>query len=115
MQPENGDQIAFHVDPGQKERAEKLFERIGVNMDTVLNAFLHKVVDGGASLLANGSKDVVFGSDCSPADITSAFVAAVKTDIAENRRKGLPVAGYDAATKRAYLEAVDGTREYVNA
>ena len=47
-------------------------------------------------------------------DITKAFEAAVRKEIAESRKKGNPVARYDAETKRAYLEYAEGSREYID-
>ena len=55
----------------------------------------------------------IFGAGYTPADIADAFEAAVRNAIAENRQKGLPIACYDIASKRAFLESADGTREYV--
>jgi hypothetical protein len=46
-------------------------------------------------------------------EITVLFKDAVKQEIAEKQKKGLPVARYDTASKRAYLENTDDSREYV--
>jgi hypothetical protein len=40
-------------------------------------------------------------------------VLDVEQDIANKKRKGLPVAKYDLDSKRAYLESADGTRERI--
>jgi len=61
-----------------------------------------------------GTKSAVFGNGYTPADITSAFDAAVRNEVAEYQRKGHPIARYDTVSKRSYLEATDGTKEYVN-
>ena len=55
-----------------------------------------------------------FGAGHAPVDITNAFTSAVQEEIAKCKRNGLPVARYEAETKRAYFEYADGTREYIN-
>ena len=47
-------------------------------------------------------------------ELTERFKAAIRIDDEVRRIKGLPVARYDDATKRAYLEFPDGRREYVS-
>ncbi len=46
-------------------------------------------------------------------ELTQRFKESIRLDNEERRIKGLPVAKYDRATKRAYLEYPDGRREYV--
>jgi len=50
-----------------------------------------------------------FNSD----EITDIFSKAVQNDIKMKQAKGFPVARYDIKTKKAYLENIDGSREYV--
>jgi addiction module RelB/DinJ family antitoxin len=114
MKVQNDVRVTIRVDKGLKDRAESLFDRLGMNMTTALNVFLRKAVDEEAIPFMIGSKSALFGTGYTSANITSAFEAAVHSDIAENQRKGFPVARYDAASKCAYLEFADGTREYVN-
>ncbi len=47
-------------------------------------------------------------------ELTQRFKESIRIDNEVRRIKGLPVAGYDDETKRAYLEYPDGRREYVN-
>ena len=49
----------------------------------------------------------------SNSEVTEIFTKAVEQDTTEKKRKGLPVARYDLDSKRAYLENIDGTREYI--
>jgi addiction module RelB/DinJ family antitoxin len=114
MRAQNDVRVTIRVDKDLKDRADSLFNRLGMNMTTALNVFLHKAVDEEAIPFVVGTKSAVFAGGYTPAGITSAFDAAVRSEVAENRRKGYPVARYDAASKRAYLEFADGTREYVN-
>ena len=114
MRIQNDVRITIRVDKNLKERAEGLFDRLGMNMSTALNVFLRKAVDEEAIPFVVGSKSAVFRTGYATADITGAFEAAVRNEVTENRRKGFPVARYDASGKRAYLEYADGTREYVN-
>ena len=46
-------------------------------------------------------------------ELTIRFKESIRIDNEIRRIKGLPIAGYDSKTKRAYLEYPDGRREYV--
>ncbi|MCR5083566.1 MAG: hypothetical protein K6B15_08860 [Parasporobacterium sp.] len=46
-------------------------------------------------------------------ELTERFKESIRIDDEIRKIKGLPVARYDAETKRAYLEYPDGRREYV--
>ena len=46
-------------------------------------------------------------------ELTERFKQSIIIDDEIRKIKGLPVARYDAETKRAYLEYPDGRREYV--
>jgi hypothetical protein len=52
-------------------------------------------------------------SDLNADEVDTAFIRAVNQEITEKQQKGLPVARYDTASGRAYLENTDGSREYV--
>jgi hypothetical protein len=71
-------------------------------------------VDEGGIPFPVSEKSSTFGVGYSADDITNAFRASVREDIADAKRNGQPVARYDAAEKRAFIEHPDGTREYVN-
>jgi len=115
MRTQNNDvRVTIRVDKELKENAEVLFERMGMNMTTALNVFLRKTVDEAAIPFAISVKNTGFGHGYSADYITNSFNTAVDSKIAENQRKGLPVARYDKDKKQAYLELADGTREYVN-
>ena len=114
MRVQNDVRVTIRVDKDLKDRAESLFDRLGMNMTTALNVFLRKAVDEEAIPFVVGAKRSEFGNGYTPADITSSFGSAVRNEIADTKRKGLPVARYDAKSKQAYLEFADGTREYVN-
>ena len=46
-------------------------------------------------------------------ELTQRFIESIRLDNEERRIKGLPVAGFDDETQRAYLEYPDGSRKYV--
>ena len=54
-------------------------------------------------------------STCGVSDdeLTLRFKEAIRIDNEIKRIKGTPIAGYDAVSKRAYLEYPDGRIEYV--
>ena len=114
MRSQNDVRVTIRVDKDLKDRAESLFDMLGLNMTTAINVFLRKAVVEEAIPFFIGAKSAVFGNGYTPADITSAFGAAVRDEVSDNKRKGHPIARYDAENKRAYLELADGTRDYVN-
>ena len=114
MGAQNDVRVTFRVDKDLKERAEYLFEYLGMNMSTALNIFLRKTVDEESIPFVIGSKKPVFGTGYLSTDVTEAFSKTVDTEIAEKQQKGYPIAKYDTVNKQAYLEVADGTREYVN-
>ena len=114
MYVQNDVRVTIRVDKELKESAENLFARLGMNMTTAFNVFLRKAVAEEAIPFPVNIKKATFGAGYTPADITGAFATVVREDMAEYRRGGFPVARYDAATGRAYLESPDGTREYID-
>ena len=115
MKVPNDVRVTIRVNKDLKDRAESLFDRLGMNMTTAMNVFLRKAVDEEAIPFVISTKRTVFGNSYAISDITNAFDAAVRSEIADNQQMGFPVARYDANNKQAYLEFSDGTREYVNA
>lgn len=113
MTIQNDVRVTFRVDKDLKERAENLFERLGVNMSTALNIFLRKAVDEEAIPFSVSAKSNVFANGYTSTEITNAFEIAVHNEISKNRQQGFPIARYDETNKKAYFESVDGTREYV--
>jgi len=114
MVEQNDVRVTIRVDRELKERAENLFDRLGMNMTTAMNVFLRKAVDEEAIPFPVSAKGVVFSNGYTTDDITRAFASAVENAVSDNKQKGFPVARYDGAKKQAYLENVDGAREYVN-
>ena len=106
--------VTVRVDKNLKERADSLFERLGMNMTTAFNVFLRKAVDENAIPFPISAKPSGFGAGHTADEITHAFTASVSKETANNRSKGYPLAKYDAAKGQAYLESADGTREYID-
>lgn len=52
-------------------------------------------------------------SNMTDEELDALFKEAVSHDIEERIAKGLPNAGYDSRTKKAYLEYPDGRRIYI--
>jgi len=104
--------LTIRVNRKLKENAEALFDYLGLNMSNAVNIFLRKAVDQkGIPFPVNAVNQGIGG--LSADEVTLAFNDAVKKDITKKQKKGMPVARYDPKTKRAYLEAADGTRDYV--
>ena len=99
--------VTIRVNRELKERAETLFDYLGLNMSNAVNIFLRKAVDQkGIPFSVN--TDSKWSGELSADDVTIAFNNAVKQEIANKQGKGLPVARYDKKSKRAYLENADG-------
>lgn len=105
--------VAVRVDRNLKESAEFLFERLGMNMSVAINVFLRKAVEEQAIPFPVELKSSHAFGGYSPNEITLAFADTVSAEIASLKRRGLPVARYDADKGMAYLEKSDGSREYV--
>ncbi len=114
MNAQNDVRVTIRVDKNLKERADSLFERLGMNMTTALNVFLRKAVDEESIPFPVSIKSASFGAGYTHTEISGAFENAVRDEVAEHRRKGTPIARFDAERGQAYLENADGTREYVN-
>ena len=104
--------VTVRVNRELKENAEELFNYLGLNMSNAVNIFLRKAVDQrGIPFSVNADNQDFAGLNVG--EVTRTFNNAVKQDIEKKRKKKLPIARYDAKSKRAYLENADGTREYV--
>jgi len=114
MNVHNDVRVTVRVDKDLKESAEYLFERLGLNMSVAFNMFLRKAVNEDAIPFPVSTKSSGFGHGLSASYVTSAFNAAVANDIKANQQKGFPIAGYDTERKQAFLESIDGAREYIN-
>jgi DNA-damage-inducible protein J len=114
MQAQKDIRVTVRVDRDLKSNADSLFERLGLNMSVAFNMFLRKAVNEGAIPFPVSTKTTGFGHGLSAEYITNAFNSAVQTGIENKRQKGLPIAGYDAEKRLAYLESADGSREYIN-
>ena len=110
---QNDVRVTIRVDKELKECADSLFERLGMNMTTALNVFLRKAVDENAIPFPISAKPVRFGTGYTADEITHVFAESVTKEMAYNQRQGFPLAKYDAEKGQAYLEAADGTREYI--
>jgi len=106
--------VTFRVEKELKEKAERLFEHLGLNMSTALNVFLRKAVDEAAIPFTVAAKSNIYGAGYTANDITQVFLSAVNDEIAEKKRLGQPIARYDSVSKRPYLEVAEGEREYIN-
>ena len=114
MSTQNDVRITVRVDRNLKEIADRLFERLGMNMTTAFNVFLRKAVDENAIPFAVSARPAGFGMGYSAEDVTRAFSETVAKETAYSRGQGFPVARYDADKGQAYLENPDGKREYVS-
>jgi DNA-damage-inducible protein J len=106
--------VTIRVDKDLKERAEILFQQLGLNMSTACNIFLRKSVEESAIPFPVSTKTGGTIAGFSAEEITKAFKDAVSEELKRSKELGLPIARYDTVTNRAYIEYADGTREYVD-
>ena len=114
MKMQDDVRVTIRVDRELKEQADTLFDQLGMNMSVALNVFLRKAVDESAIPFPVSRKSAALGAGYSPADITSAFAAAVHNEITEAQTREFSIARYDAASQQAYLEFADGSRGDIN-
>lgn len=106
----NDVQVTVRVDRDIKERAEQLFDSIGLSMSAAINVFLRKSLDENGVPFALTIKQTGFGAGHSAEEITEAFNGALQKDLMHSRENGLPVARYDVDLKKAYIEYADAKR-----
>jgi len=104
--------VTIRVNRELKESAEALFDYLGLNMSNAVNIFLRKAVDQ-KGIPFNVNTGNYGGPELYAENVTEAFKKAVQQDIDKKQKMGLPIARYDVKSKRAYLENIDGSREYV--
>jgi len=90
--------VTVRVDKDLKEKADYLFECLGLNMSVTFNMFLRKAVNEEAIpflVSTNGSGVHRLSAE----HITSAFNTAVSNEVKANQQKVLPVAKFDVGEK----------------
>jgi len=66
------------------------------------------------ALYGSASHSPFFVGNLTTSDVTRIAGAAVRDAVAERKRNGHPIAKYDKASGKAYLEYPDMTRKYIN-
>jgi len=95
--------LSVRVDNTTKRNAEAVFNALGMNMSTGINIFLTRVAQ---------SRSIPFALqlDSDPLDIL--MRDSVKTKVNNATLNGTPIALFDNAQNRPYLEYPDGRRVY---
>ncbi|MHB1151084.1 MAG: type II toxin-antitoxin system RelB/DinJ family antitoxin [Eubacteriales bacterium] len=105
--------INVRIDKDLKDRADVLFDRLGLNMSTAISIFLKKTVEEQAIPFVVGTKSLTFAGGLTSSDITRLFNETVVAEISLKENNNVPVAKYDSDKKQAYLEYADGKKEYI--
>ena len=113
MHEQSDVRVTVRVDRDLKASADNLFERLGMNMTTAINVFLRKAVNDNAIPFPVSATPARIGAGYCADDVTRAFLEIAEKEITYNQSQGFPVARYDVAICKAYLENSDGSREYV--
>jgi DNA-damage-inducible protein J len=102
--------LNIRVDERTKRKAEKVFQKLGLNLSAGINIYLNRVAAQQAipfPLSLNTSElneKVLF--------IETGAQNAVREAIEKQKSEGLPVALFDSSLNRPYLEYPDGAKEY---
>jgi addiction module RelB/DinJ family antitoxin len=117
MEAQSDIRVTIRVNRELKDRAEDLFNYLGLNMSNAINMFLRKSVDERGIPFPVGKGGAADSDapeyDFSPNTVTKVFADNVSLDVYDKLRRGVPVARYDVSKKQAYLLMPDGTREYI--
>lgn len=103
--------LSARVDADTKEKANEIFQKLGMNLSTAVNVYLHSVVinQGIPFILSLEKADIGRLYDVKFEKASKVYIAK---EIADAKGNGHAVALYDAELKRAYLEYPDGRRDY---
>jgi addiction module RelB/DinJ family antitoxin len=95
--------LNVRVDNTTKKQAEAVFSALGMNMSTGINIFLAQVAR---------SRSIPFVLELSGDLIERRMREAVNAKVSAIKSSGSPVALYDDAQNRPFLEYPDGRRVY---
>jgi addiction module RelB/DinJ family antitoxin len=95
--------LNVRVDKTTKKQAEAVFAALGMNMSTGINVFLAQVAR---------SRAIPFTLELSSDPIERRMREAVNAKISVIQSSGSPIALYDDAQNRPFLEYPDGRRVY---
>ena len=103
--------LSIRIDPEVKMQAENVFQKLGLTMSSGVNIFLSKVVtEQGIPFPLTLGRASAIGEEAYRFEIAAANL--VREELSEIKNGGKPIARYDAAKKRPYLEYPDGHKEY---
>jgi DNA-damage-inducible protein J len=100
--------VSVRIDEKIKKTADKVFQKLGLNMSTGITIYLNRVAQQQGipfPLVLNKPDSKVRILDDRAKNAVNQAVNKVKA-------KGLPVALYDSLQKCPYLEYPDGRKEY---
>ena len=95
--------LNVRVDSTTKKQAEAVFAALGMNMSTGINIFLAQVAR---------SRAIPFALELGGDPVERRMREAVNAKVSAVKSSGSPVALYDGAQKRPFLEYPDGSRVY---
>jgi addiction module RelB/DinJ family antitoxin len=110
----NDVRVTIRVNKDLKERAEILFDRLGMNMSTALNIFLRKAVYEEAIPFTISVKSTLFGSCHASDNPASTITAAEQNDTEKNQQNKSQIVQPDKKVGNTRLEPPDVSCEYVN-
>ena len=95
--------LSVRVDNRTKRNAEAVFNALGMNLSTGINIFLTRVAQ---------SRSIPFALVLDSDPLDAQMRGAVKASINKAAEAGAPIALFDDAQNRPYLEYPDGRRVY---
>ncbi|MDR3271240.1 MAG: type II toxin-antitoxin system RelB/DinJ family antitoxin [Peptococcaceae bacterium] len=95
--------LSVRVDSTTKRNAEAVFNALGMNMSTGINIFLSRVAN---------TRSIPFALELGGDTLENLMRDAVKIKLSTATASGTPIALFDDAQNRPYLEYPDGRRVY---
>lgn len=108
------ERVNFRANKAAKREAERVMHAMGLNLSDGLNIFLARVAaEHRVPFALAMTTDEVLAPQT--AQLASAAVDSIRKAVAHRVADGSPVARYDQASRRAFIEYPDGRREYIDA
>jgi DNA-damage-inducible protein J len=105
------DRINVRVERSVKRDAEGILKSFGLNLSDGINIFLRRLVaERGIPFPLTLTREEIIGVEAAAMEVAAG--QAVQEAVAQTVAAGAPVARFDQAERRPYLEYADGRREY---
>jgi DNA-damage-inducible protein J len=95
--------LSVRIDPNTKQKAEAVFNALGMNLSTGISIYLSRVAM---------TRAIPFPLELDNNTLEQRMRNAVSAKISMQSERGVPIALFDSEQNRPYLEYADGRRVY---